>query len=314
MYSSVLSTIAGVPGATLVPTPVLAASAYAGALPTLLILPAHELLQLLPSFKTLARAPVVLQVSTHHEHAHVLALRGSGLALLYSANDAEAAANALVAARVAASGRGVVHFGEFAVNAQLAPASAEYVQAGSIAAVPSSLAASFAAAYAALPAGHSAAPFTYIGSRSPSTLVIALGNTAFADALPASTALLSIALYRPLSPAHIRSLVPAGVKTVVVLEQVAASNTAWSPLFLDVVGAFAESDDETTPEVLSGVLGQVTDAAASVQTIEGTSLCPCGDRRLIVVRHSFRCRPQAQLYRRHRPCRALVHRQRRAPS
>ena len=257
-----VTTISGVAGTTLVPTPSLSLSL---ATPTLLILPAHELIQLLPDLKALAQSPVVLQVSTHHEHAQVLALRGSGLALLYSADDREAALNAQVAARVASTGRGVVHFGEFAVAVY--PESNSSIAKLNGGSKPS-LASTFAAAYASLPA-HTVAPYTFSGDAAPSTLIVALGNTSsLAPALPATVSLLSLSLYRPLSSALVRSLIPASVKTIVVLEQISASHTKWSPVFLDVVGAFAEVDDEA-PVVLSGILGQVTDSAAAIQIISG---------------------------------------------
>ena len=260
-----LSTIAGVAETKLVSS---ASASLPAISPTLLILRPHELIQLLPSFKALAQSPIVLQISTHQDHAQVLALRGSGLALLYSADDREAVVNAQVAARVAATGRGVVHFGEFAVAVY--PESTDSIAKlnGTLDGSKPSTASTFAAAYASLPP-HSAAPYTFAGDAAPSTLIVALGNTsALVPALPTTVALLSLSLYRPLSSALVRSLIPASVKTVVVLEQIAASHTKWSPVFLDVVGAFAEVDDEA-PVVLSGILGRVTDSAAAIQTISG---------------------------------------------
>lgn len=103
------TTIPGLTGTTTLSSPSLSLPLLVR---TLLVLPGNQLIQLLPNLKALAQSPIVLQVSTHHDHSQVLALRGSGLALLYSADDREAAANAQVASRVAATGRGVVHFCE----------------------------------------------------------------------------------------------------------------------------------------------------------------------------------------------------------
>jgi len=56
---------------------------------------------------------------------------------------------------------------------------------------------------------------------------------------------------------------------VVVLEQSYTNLTKWSPLYLDVVGAFADSDDaDEVPALLSATLGQVADAKDAVKQIE----------------------------------------------
>lgn len=248
------------PGATLVPSAVLPSSAFAAG-PALLLLPPSSLIQLLPSLKALATSPIVIQVSTaaSSDHAPVLALRSAGLVLVYSSTESHAAANAIVAASIAASGRGVIHFGEFSANKvdfglPTAPAA------------PQASSSAFADAYAAAPA---AAPFVTSGDASPSTVILALGNTAaLAAALPPSTSLVSLSLYRPLAPAALRALVPQSAKTVVVLEQTYSKSGKWSPVFLDVVGAFAESDEDA-PVILSGTLGTVTDGAAAAAQISG---------------------------------------------
>ncbi|BGP49384.1 Sulfite reductase [NADPH] subunit beta [Rhodotorula kratochvilovae] len=293
LYSQAFSTTP-LAGAALVPSPhlppsALAASTSAATLPTLLAIEPRQLLQLLPSLKELARAPVVLQVSTAstRDHAPVLSLRGSGLSLLYS-RDAEAAKrNALVAARVAAQGHGVVHFGEFEQKVDLgfdAATAADFVLAkegaaasnghvngngasngnGEVhdAATPAPIATLFSSAFAQQGASAQA----YTGAESPKTLLIALGNTAALEsALPADYALVSLNLYRPLSPAQIRGFVPAGVETVVVLEQVYKKASKWAPVYLDVVGAFADEDDDAkVSTILSATLGD----EPSIQAIQ----------------------------------------------
>lgn len=288
IYSGVYSTVK-VEGATFVPSPLLPATAFPSSRPSppaaLLLDPSH-LIQLLPALKQLSTSPIVLQVSTlaTQDHAPILALRGSGLAILYSSNASQAKANALVAARVAATGRGVVHFGEFeqVVDLGFEGVTGEWIvsrdstsEEGSTngTVLKPTLAALFSTVFSTLPAVLAASPSTYTGSSSPETLIVALGNaSALAAALPSNVALLSINLYRPLSPSQIRQLVPAGVKTVVTLEQVHKKVGKWSPLFLDIVGAFAEADEGVeVPAILSGTLGEVLDGAAAVQVVVGKS-------------------------------------------
>ncbi|GAA5916609.1 hypothetical protein JCM6882_009176 [Rhodosporidiobolus microsporus] len=295
IYSQAFST-APLQGATTVPSAILPPSTFSSAsssasapqLPTLLVLQPAQLISLLPTFKSLATAPVVLQVSTSaaKDHSPVLALRGSGLSLLYSSTTDAAKSNALVAARVAAQGRGVVHFGEFdeQVSFGFDDASKAYVLGkdkaangngeaaasnGNGQALEATLETAFSSAFAHLPSSLRRQAQAYSGADAPKTLVVALGNTAALESsLPSDFALVSVSLYRPLSPSQIRSLVPSSVETVVVLEQVYKKASKWSPLFLDVVGAFAEEDDDAkVPTILSGTLGEVKDGAAAVKAI-----------------------------------------------
>ncbi|GAA6028765.1 hypothetical protein JCM8097_007384 [Rhodosporidiobolus ruineniae] len=293
IYASAFATSALV-GATAVPSPILPPSALADsssspALPTLLVVEPTELIQLLPTLKQLAAASIVLQVSTSQtkDHSPILALRGSGLSIVYSADEKAAKSNALVAARVAAKGHGVVHFGEFdskvdfgfddAAKAfvlgqdKVANGNGEAATNGNGKAhdEATSVSALFGSAFAHLPSSLRRSAHAYSGSDSPKTLVVALGNTAaFESSLPSDFALVSVSLYRPLSPSQIRSLVPSSVETVVVLEQAYKKASKWSPLFLDVVGAFAEEENDVkVPAILSGTLGEVKDGAAAVKAI-----------------------------------------------
>lgn len=266
-YSGVYATYP-VPGATLVQSPILSPSAFSTGAATLLVVRPNELVQLLPALKHLASLSVVIQVSTlpSHDHAQVLALRSAGLALVYSPTQERATANAVVAAHVAATGRGVIHFGEFDPSVVLGAGTAETIEPAS------TVQGAFAAAFAAVPTSAAAALFGDNGA--PSTFIIGLGNTsALESSLPSDAALVSLSLYRPLSAASIREFVPKSAKTVVVLEQVYNKVAKWSPLFLDVVGAFAESDDEA-PSILSGTLGFVADGEAAAAQLSGTPSLP----------------------------------------
>lgn len=294
IYSAVYSTTR-LDGATLVPSPILppsalAASSSSSTLPTLLVLQPSQLILLLPTLKALASSPVVIQVSTSasKDHSQVLALRGSGLSLLYTSSPDVAKSHSLVAARVAATGHGVVHFGEFDAKVDFGfdESSASYVQgkdkasngngesngSGASHEGESSVSSAFGTAFGLLPASLRRSAQAYSGSESPKTLIVALGNTsAFESSLPSDFALVSVSLFRPLSPSQIRSLVPSSVETVVVLEQSYKKASKWSPLFLDVVGAFAEEDDESkVPTILSGTLGEVKDASSAIKAITGS--------------------------------------------
>ncbi|GAA5825201.1 hypothetical protein JCM11251_006140 [Rhodosporidiobolus azoricus] len=290
VYSQALST-SPIDGATTVPSAILPPSTFSSSsssapqLPTLLVLQPNQLISLLPTLKSLATSPIVLQVSTsaNKDHSPVSALRGSGLSLLYSSSNEAAKSNALVAARVAAQGHGVVHFGEFdeQVNFGFDDASKAYVLGkdkaangngesnGNGKAHEASLETAFSHAFAHLPSSLRRQAQAYSGAEAPKTLVVALGNTsAIESSLPSDYALVSVSLYRPLSPSQIRSLVPSSVETVVVLEHAYKKASKWSPLFLDVVGAFAEEDDDAkVPTILSGTLGELKDGASAVKAI-----------------------------------------------
>jgi len=294
LYSSIYSTTR-VQGATLVPSPVFPSSTFAStsspsARPTLLLVKSEELLSLLPTVKQLATSPIVLQVSTikTKELAPVLALRGSGLSLLYSDSQEAAKANAAVAARVAASGHGVVHFGEFEQSANLVEGivDSEWIASNDkqesapngngASHESSSVADLFSSAFAHLPSSSQATAHSQTGSDSPKTLLIALGNaSSLSSSLPSDYSLVTLNLYRPLSPSSIRALVPSSVETIVVLEQVHKKAGKWSPVFLDVVGAFAEEEDDAkVPKILSASLGEVSDANSAVQSISGSFPSP----------------------------------------
>jgi len=284
LYSAVYSTTR-VQGATFVPSPVLPSSTLASSSsPILLLVQPEGLLSLLPTLKQLAASPIVLQVSIQQtkDLAPALALRGSGLSLLYSNSQETAKANAAVAARVASTGHGVVHFGEFEQKADLVEGSVDSEWISKQVAVngngasheQSSLAESFSSAFSQLPSPIRATAQSQTGSDSPKTLLIALGNaSSLASSLPSDYSLVSLNLYRPLSPASIRSLVPSSVETVVVLEQVHKKAGKWSPVFLDVVGAFAEEEDDVKiPKILSASLGEISDVNSAVQSISGKFL------------------------------------------
>lgn len=233
-----------------------AAIAAAG-LPAKVTLAPAQLVQLLPILRQVISAPIVVEVSTlasERDHSQVLALRSSGFNILYSSAQEEAERNNIVAASfVARNSSAVLHYGEFTSTA---------IEGDVVADVDS-----FDTAFNAV----KATPFTHYGTPLPKTLLIVLGQTfPLLTSLPAQTAILSFTLYRPLSPSALRSLVPSSVETVVVLEQSYTKTAKWNPVFLDVVGAFAEADDDVkVPLILSGVLGAVKDGVSAFAEISG---------------------------------------------
>ncbi|KAI5475784.1 sulfite reductase (NADPH) hemoprotein beta-component [Pseudohyphozyma bogoriensis] len=235
--------------------PLPAASSSSGA-PALLILPPSHLITLLPSLKQLVSTPVVIQVATTGDHAQVLALKSAGLALVYSSSPAQAKDNAVVAARVASVTRkAVLHFGEFG---QLST-EGSLPAAG---AVEKDVAKAFAAAFDK----SSTAATSTTGAAAPKTLLLVLGDASpFTADLPADWAVTSISLYRPIK---IADLIPKSVETVVVLEQ-NYGKAKYNPLFLDVVGSYAEAEDNAAvPKILSGTIGVNVEASAARAAIE----------------------------------------------
>lgn len=71
----------------------------------------YLLTSLVPNLPTLVSKPVVLHIATHGDHTDILALRTSGLVILYSSTPTQAHDHAVLAARIAASRSiGVLHF------------------------------------------------------------------------------------------------------------------------------------------------------------------------------------------------------------
>ncbi|KAM0756127.1 sulphite reductase hemo protein, beta subunit [Meredithblackwellia eburnea MCA 4105] len=279
-YGKVLSTVQ-VDGAATVPSPVVPISALSTSSdPTLVLVQPSALINLLPQLKNYANKPIVFQTSSLDsqlpgDHSQTLLALRSLATILYSTNEQQAIANNAIAAQVAKStGKAVVHFGEFEQKVFGQPSSSSSaVQNGSNgvngkAAESTPTQAALEAAYAAIP---SASPYSVFGeTKAPTTVIVALSGNATAAlsaSLPAKTKLVSLNLYRPLPAQLIRSFVTKSTKAVVVLEQSYSGNGKWTPLFLDVVGAFAESEDEAPEKFLSGTVGFISDAKKAVKDI-----------------------------------------------
>ncbi len=98
--------------------------------------------------------------------------------------------------------------------------------------------------------GRTYAPFVYYGDPSADRVIIAMGSvtetaTEVVDALNKAgehVGLVKVHLYRPWSPKHLLSVIPASVKKIAVMDRTKENGAAGEPLYLDVVSAFANSD------------------------------------------------------------------------
>ena len=240
----------------------------------------RALLRLVPHLPALARTPTVFHVATRGEHAEVLQLRQSGVAMLYSASAAQAQDNAVLAHLLAgATHTGVVHFydpdeshvhllgfdelrsveeaaaaGADADAAPPAPAPAAVLDEASWAAALDG-----ALANAARLLGHPVATHTlHGGSRGGNAMAIALGSGAAALAAAAPVPVLELFIVRPLLPERLLSLVPTSVERLAVLSHDAHRSTKLSPLLVDLASAFQHVQERAQPRVLvSGTLGSI---------------------------------------------------------
>lgn len=112
-------------------------------------------------------------------------------------------------------------------------------------------------------------PSHYAGPEKPVKFVIALGASVSLSSLAASldttsTGILSISLYRPLSPSALLKLIPQSVKSIVVLEQAYTKVTRWAPLYMDVLSAFnsVQETPRAIPVISTAILGAVGTATA----------------------------------------------------
>ena len=264
--------------------------------------------------KAILGFPIVLHLSTNGDHASLQVLKSAGFVLIYSASAEEAQKNALLASKIAVSAsRAVVHFFEGAEQGGEVhmPFADKFLQHGAklnghvngmsnghgqttgnadtdnLPSQHHSLQSALDEAYELaeqhklnLKPSHSAGP------ASPSRFVVTLGNSiaisSLAGALDISdTGILSLSLYRPLTPATLLSLIPESVKSVVVLEQAYSKTTKWSPLYLDVLSAFhsAQETPREVPAISSALFGAVGTATASeaAKTVEHLFATPSND-------------------------------------
>lgn len=129
-------------------------------------------------------------------------------------------------------------------------------------------------------------PSHYAGASStPTKLVFGVGTSASFSAIAAAAntqdiGFLSLSLLRPLSSAALLELIPKSVTSLLVIDQAYSKTTKWSPLYLEVLGAFhasqAEESPRLTPTISSATLGLVGTATASdsAQAVQKLLLAP----------------------------------------
>ncbi|WP_249029923.1 pyruvate:ferredoxin (flavodoxin) oxidoreductase [Tannockella kyphosi] len=123
--------------------------------------------------------------------------------------------------------------------------------------------------------GRHYAPFTYYGAPDASRVIIAMGSVTetiieTVDELNAKgekVGLVKVHLYRPFSPKHLLSVLPATVKEVAVLDRTKEMGSTGEPLYLDVVsvlkdvahvetiigGRYGMGSKDTTPSHIKAV-------------------------------------------------------------
>ena len=225
---------------------------------------------LVPHLATLVSTPTVLHIATNGEHSDVMALRSSGLIILYSSTCTQAHDHALLAARIAsAHSTAVLHFFDEAIGAvedeitevdirsllQRNENQASTTSNGtngtshqngneavSKAEVRTDdLARAIDEAYKVVSnfVGRSLAPFTLHGDSQGKNLAVILGPHAKKLGEASSDlAVVEVHLVRPYVDEAFRSMLPESSERVATMEQSLRRSTRISPLFVDVATAF----------------------------------------------------------------------------
>jgi sulfite reductase (NADPH) hemoprotein beta-component len=264
--------------------------------------------RIVAGLSAIAKSPVVIHVAAlGGDHAPLAAFRSTGLTLLYSASPEQARLNSFLAARIAIrSSQPVIHWFDADDTASLPPLDAAEAQklaawsreasSGKANGVngetkdagepeeedPSApLANTVESSYASFPTSQTSklAPHSYTGPENPTRLVIAMASRASLDPLRAGlgseVGLLDLFLYRPLLPSSLLDLIPQSVTSILILDQSYSKTTRWSPLHLDVQGAFSQRPSRATPQIVSGILGKITseqEASAAIQEAFSTEV------------------------------------------
>ena len=101
----------------------------------------------------------------------------------------------------------------------------------------------------------------YKGPSSPKNLIVTFGTASPAflsfTNKDSEHGVLALNWYRPLDYQRLLDLIPTSVERIAVLEQVTKKSNQFSPLFVDVISAFATSDRQL-PVFSSGVIGSIS--------------------------------------------------------
>lgn len=235
--------------------------------------------RLIPSLSTLASSSTVVHVGLgpSADLSDVVALRSAGWVILLSSSAQDAHDHAVIASKLAKDAKkAVLHV--FTASEEGSQSSvdevdeaklSEFIAASSSAADTNELYKSYEAASLAtlMLLRRPQRPYVYSGPADASTVFVVFGTEAAslvelasAASSPSSFGVLEILILRPFNPSKLVSLLPSGVKNVVVLEQSFKKTTKWGGVYLDVVSALQELD--TPPKVAGGLLGPITNKAA----------------------------------------------------
>jgi sulfite reductase (NADPH) hemoprotein beta-component len=231
------------------------------------------LTSLVPHLATLLTTPTVISIATKGEHADVMALRSSGLILLYSSSPTQAHDHALLAARIAFSrSTAVLHFFDDAtgsVEDEITESDIKtLLNRGKASSQSNGINGEAHSNGNGLSNGHSngdrgeshdelsksidesfsivsdivgrpLSPFTLHGDTQAKNLAVVLGPHA-RELGEASSDLctISVNLVRPYVDEAFRSTLPDTIERVATLEQSLRRSTRISPLFVDVATAF----------------------------------------------------------------------------
>ena len=103
--------------------------------------------------------------------------------------------------------------------------------------------------------------FDYVGDPEATRVVISMGSSCetleevvnYLRARGEKVGLVKVRLYRPFSAEHLLQAIPATVETITVLDRTKEPGSLGEPLYLDIIGAFAENG--TMPTVVGGRYG-----------------------------------------------------------
>ncbi|MDR1739996.1 MAG: pyruvate:ferredoxin (flavodoxin) oxidoreductase [Bacteroidales bacterium] len=108
--------------------------------------------------------------------------------------------------------------------------------------------------------GRNYAPFTYYGAKDAEHIIIAMGSVTetiketveYLNAKGEKLGVITVHLYRPFSVKYLMNVMPETVKRICVLDRTKESGANGDPLYLDVVEAFANSNNGATKPLIVG--------------------------------------------------------------
>ncbi|KAG9009005.1 hypothetical protein FRB94_012642 [Tulasnella sp. JGI-2019a] len=263
------------------PVPIILQHANPSSLTSVTLSSTDSLIHLLPSIPSFASSPIVIHVA-YNDLADALSLRSAIPYIIHSSSAQQAYDHALLASRLAVSAKTLVlhafsghqtapkahHVTESQIKSfiRVSDQSAPHLNGSTVDhATPTSTYNNAARETAEL-LGRPLSPASYSGASQPAVVLVTLGEaSAVQGALGPheSVGVLDLTLVRPFPMSYLLQHIPPTATTVLVLEQVYKRATKWSPLFLEVTSALAQSP----VKVVSGTLGHVQPNQASEEIL-----------------------------------------------